>query len=89
LIVWVRYINHDLMPYLAARLNAGGHLICEQHLATTANVIGPTNPAFRLEPNQLRDSAQGLRVLEYREGEITDPDGRLTALAQLVASAAA
>jgi hypothetical protein len=87
LIVWVRYVNDALMPSLAARLARGGHLVCEQHLATAAEVVGPRSAAFRLEPEQLRRAAAGLEVVSYREGLVVDPDGRTAALAQLVAGA--
>jgi hypothetical protein len=35
----------------------------------------------------LRDVAAGLDIVAYREGIVTDPDGRPAALAQLVARA--
>jgi SAM-dependent methyltransferase len=85
LIVWVRYVNHALLPPLAARLAPGGHLLCEQHLASAADVVGPKNPAFRYEPEQLRHEASGVCVVHYREGLVVDPDGRTAALAQLIA----
>ncbi len=88
LIVWVRYVNHALLPHLAARLRPGGHLICEQHLATPAEVVGPRSAAFRLQPEQLLCSAASLSVVHYREGFVVDPDGRTAALAQLVAKTA-
>jgi SAM-dependent methyltransferase len=84
-IVWVRYVNRQLMPSLLRRLRAGGYLLCEQHLTTTADVVGPKSPEFRLEPGELRASAVALDVLFYREGLVIDPDGRTAALAQLVA----
>jgi tellurite methyltransferase len=87
-IVWVRFVNHALLPRLAARLAPGGHLLCEQHLVSSAEVAGPRNPAFRYEPEQLRRSAAGLRVVHYREGLVVDPDGRTVALAQLIARSA-
>jgi tellurite methyltransferase len=87
LIVWIRYVNRTLPPKLGARLARGGVLLCEQHLATDAAVVGPANPGFRLAPNELRQMARGLEVLEYREGIVEDPDGRPAALAQLVARA--
>jgi SAM-dependent methyltransferase len=87
LIVWVRYVNRSLMPHAIACLKPGGHLVCEQHLVTAADVVGPTTPAFRLAANELEESVAGLTVLFYREGEIVDPDGRRAALAQLVAAA--
>lgn len=87
LIVWVRYIQRALLPHLLERLAPGGVLLCEQHLATTAEVAGPRSAAFRLDPGELRRGAHGLTVLHDYEGPITDPDGRTVMLAQLVASA--
>ncbi len=84
LIVWVRYIHDTLMPSLIARLNPGGTLLCEQHLATTAQVAGPTSAAFRLAPGALERSAKGLAILHSYEGFVIDPDGRSVALAQLI-----
>jgi SAM-dependent methyltransferase len=84
LIVWVRYVHPGLMPHLLARLAGGGILLCEQHLATTAEVAGPTSPAFRLAPGELVRSAPELDVLYAYEGLLSDPDGRTVSLAQLV-----
>jgi SAM-dependent methyltransferase len=86
LIVWVRYVHRDLMPHLIARLGDGGTLLCEQHLATTAQVAGPTSAAFRLAPGELARSARDLHVLHSYEGGLVDPDGRTVALAQLLAT---
>ena len=86
LIVMVRYVNLPLVVSLAARLGPTGILISEQHLRTNEDVIGPRNPAYRLAPNELLDTVPDLRVHYYREGIVTDPDGRRAALAQLVAS---
>jgi tellurite methyltransferase len=85
LIVWVRYINAALMPHLLRRLRENGHLLCEQHLVTTEAVVGPQNPAYRMQANELLRSAADLQVLHYFEGLVVDPDGRAAALAQLVA----
>ena len=84
LIVMVRYVNMPLIPALIARLGDGGYLVCEQHLKTTRDVVGPKTPAFRLRPNELLAAAEDLRVLFYREGVVRDPDGRPAALAQLI-----
>jgi SAM-dependent methyltransferase len=85
LIVWVRCVNAELMPHLIRRLAPDGHLLCEQHLATTADVVGPRSPEFRLQPNELLRSAAPLLVVHYSEGIVVDPDGRRAALAQMVA----
>lgn len=85
LIVVVRYVNLALLAQLAGRLAAGGYLVSEQHLRTNRKVIGPRNPAYRLRANALLGAVPSLRVIAYREGLVTDPDGRCAALAQLVA----
>ncbi|HEY3515982.1 MAG TPA: methyltransferase domain-containing protein [Gammaproteobacteria bacterium] len=84
LIVWARYVHRTLMPHLVARLDLGGSLVCEQHLATDARVAGPTSAGFRLAPGELRASAQGLRIDHSYEGLAVDPDGRSVALTQLI-----
>ena len=86
LIVVVRYVNLPLLASLADRLAPTGVLLSEQHLQTVEDVIGPRNPAYRLAPNELLDTVRELRVHYYREGIVTDPDGRRAALTQLVAS---
>ena len=85
LIVMVRYVNMPLIPVLAQRLGDGGCFVCEQHLKTSRDVVGPKNPAYRLAPNEMLAAAGDLRVLFYREGIVEDPDGRAAALAQLIA----
>jgi SAM-dependent methyltransferase len=85
LVVWVRYVNHGLVAQVVSRLGPGGHLVCEQHLRSAADVVGPQNPAFRLRPGELLEWAKGLEVLHYFEGEVRDPDGRASALAQVIA----
>lgn len=85
LIVMVRYTNRGLIPRLLALLDDGGHFICEEHLETDADVIGPSDPAFRVSPNELSKLASGLEILHYSEGLVEDPDGRTAALARLVA----
>jgi tellurite methyltransferase len=86
LIVMVRYVNQPLIEPLIERLADGGVFLSEQHLATDLDVVGPRSESYRLAPNALLDAARGLRVHFYREGIVTDPDGRRAALAQIVAS---
>lgn len=89
LILVVRYVHRGLLPSLMRRLVPGGVLIVEEHLDWPEPVIGPSTPAFRMRPNELLRLAldasnQGDEVRYYREGLVTDPDGRAAALAQLV-----
>jgi hypothetical protein len=91
LIVLARYVNAGIYPSLVERLSCGGILLCEQHIVSSEDVIGPKNAAYRLEENDLLRALadQGdpeRRVLYYREGLVTDPDGRHAALAQIVLS---
>lgn len=84
LIVMVRYVNMALIPQLIDRLSEGGMFLCEQHLVSGLDVVGPSNPAYRLESNELLRAARDLKILFYREGVIEDPDGRRASLAQLI-----
>lgn len=86
-IVDIRYVNMPLLGSLLPKLAPGGVLIVEQHLAYDGpqDVVGPSNPAFRVAVGQLRELAQTLCILRLEEGVFTDPDGRAAALARLAA----
>ena len=90
LVVLVRFVKPSLLPQLFARLAPGGVLLCEEHVESTADVIGPRTAQYRLRENELlrdvqRAGGEDCRILYYREGLVTDPDGRLAALAQVIA----
>jgi SAM-dependent methyltransferase len=85
LILVIRYVNLPLLQELVEQLTPGGWLICEQHLVSDVEVIGPTNPAYRVAPGALAAAAQDLDIQWVEEGVVTEPDGRLAALSQLVA----
>ena len=85
LIVMVRYTSAALISRLLPLLSDGGCFVCEEHLVTDADVIGPTDPAFRVAPDELLQLTSELNVLFYSEGIVEDPDGRRAALARLVA----
>ena len=84
LIIVIRYLNRSLLPLLPERLRPGGLLVCEVHLATDVDVIGPTSQAFRAAPGELAGLLTGLQVLASEETVTEDPDGRPVALARLV-----
>jgi SAM-dependent methyltransferase len=86
LIVMTRYVNQPLIKSLIEKLERGGVFISEQHLNTDLAVVGPRSEAFRVAPGELLTAARALRIHYYREGIVTDPDGRKVALAQIVAS---
>jgi SAM-dependent methyltransferase len=85
LVLMMRYTNLPLMADLKPTLKTGAYLIVELHLQSDADVIGPRNPKFRVAPGALREAADGLEIVEYREGIVDEPDGRRAALAQLIA----
>ena len=85
LVVVARYVNRHLTDALTGSLRHGGYLLYEQHLLSEQDVAGPSSRNFRLRPNELLEMFGALRVLYYRESLMTDPDGRTTALAQLIA----
>ncbi len=81
----IRYTDLRLAGAIPLALKPGGYLIAEMHLRTHLQVAGPQNPRFRVTPGELRESGAELELLHYREGLVTDPDGRAVALAQMVA----
>ncbi len=85
LILVIRFVNLPLLAQLAEHLAPGGWLICENHMATDEEVIGPANPAFRVAPGALAAAVPGLDIQLSEEGVFTEPDGRLAALARVVA----
>lgn len=85
LILVVRYTNLPLIARLVPLLRSGGYLVVEEHLQSDAEVIGPRNPKFRVAPGALRNLAESLEVVHDYEGHVDEPDGRVAALAQLVA----
>lgn len=86
LIVIVRYVNTPLIRELCKRLAPGGALVCEEHLVSSQDVIGPSTRAYRVGRGELLAAAQSLDVRFYREGLLLDPDGRRVSLAQMIAT---
>lgn len=80
----VRYSDLTLIENLTTALKSGGYLVIEKHLITSDDVVGPRNPRFRVESGALERACEGLEILLYREGIVTDPDGRRAALAQAI-----
>lgn len=85
LIVVARYVNRLLLPSLPGALKPGGALLYEHHIRSEEAVDGPKDPDFRLAPGELRSRFEMLDIQFYHEGLVRDPDGRLMALAQMVA----
>jgi SAM-dependent methyltransferase len=67
LIVVSYFLDRDLMPALAAALRPGGRLFYQTFTREQGFGPGPSNPAFRLAPNELLRTFEDLRVRYYRE----------------------
>jgi rhodanese-related sulfurtransferase len=76
LVLVVHYLHRPLFPALLASVKPGGLLVYETFTVEQAKRGKPTNPAFLLEPGELRRAVAPLTVLREREGEY---DGRCVA----------
>ncbi|MBY5922923.1 class I SAM-dependent methyltransferase [Ferrimonas balearica] len=76
------YLHRPLLPDLALALRPGGILIYETFTTDNRAFGRPNNPAFLLEPNELKSAFASLETIHYREGIWRNPD---RATAQLIA----
>ena len=75
-LVVVHYLHRPLFPALTAAVRPGGVLVYETFTAAQAARGKPTNPAFLLQPGELRGLVAPFDVLVEREGEY---DGKMLA----------
>jgi 2-polyprenyl-3-methyl-5-hydroxy-6-metoxy-1,4-benzoquinol methylase len=73
-IVAVHYLHRPLFPHLIAALRPGGLLVYETFTQAQVRRGKPKNPAFLLEPGELRALTAGLAILAWREGEFGGRD---------------
>ena len=85
LIIVLWYVNLKLITQLCECLAPGGFLLCEEHLRSEQEVIGPGNPEFRVAPGALRDAVSTLDLLLYEEVVEPIPEGGQVASARVVA----
>jgi SAM-dependent methyltransferase len=85
LIVVMWYVDPGLISRLCDCLAPGGCLICEEHLITDQQVIGPTSSKYRVAPGVLREAVSGLEVLLYEESIEMNAEGEQVASARVVA----
>lgn len=86
LIIVMWYVDLGLINRLCQCLAPGGYLVCQEHLVTGQEAIGPAGTDFRVAPGSLREAASGLDVLLYEESIEIVPEGGQLASARLVAS---
>ena len=85
LITVIRYVNRRLWPLLTTALGRNGWLFVEHHFTTDQDVGGPTDPAFRLRPQELLQAFGMLRVIHFEEVIEIDRDGGRYALQRIAA----
>ena len=85
LIIVMWYVNLALIEQLCHCLAPGGYLICEEHMITAQEVIGPANSYFRVAPGALRDAVSGLDILLYEESVEATAEGGKVSSARVVA----
>ena len=85
LIVVMWYVNLALVTRLCDCLLPGGYLLCEEHLITDQDVIGPTSSNYRVASGALREAVSGLEVLLYEESIEETSGGEQVASARVVA----
>lgn len=86
LITMIRYLNRAKWTPAVSALRPDGWLLMVQHFRTRREVLGPTDPAFRLEPGELLRAFSALRVVSYSETIERSPESdRPSASASLLA----
>jgi len=66
-IVVSHFLDRALAPHLVAALRPGGLLFYQTFIAAAVDASGPSNPLYRLGPNELLEMFRPLRILVYRE----------------------
>jgi hypothetical protein len=82
LIVDFLYLQRDLFPRIREGVRPGGVFVGAIHLTGDAPGETPHNPAFLLEPGELRAEFAGWKILFYSEGSAP---GRLRRTARILA----
>ena len=73
-VVVTNYLWRPLWPTILGSLRPGGVLIYETFSAGNETVGKPSNPNFLLRTGELLEVCQGLRVVAFEEGFVSDPD---------------
>jgi tellurite methyltransferase len=68
------YLQRDLWPRLRAGVRPGGTLVAAIHLMDDDPKAQPSNPAFLLQPGELRAEFHGWEIAHYHETQLLDDD---------------
>jgi SAM-dependent methyltransferase len=72
-VVVTNYLWRKLLPTIVHSVDSGGVLIYETFAVGNATVGKPSNPQFLLRTGELLAAAQGLRVVAFEDGFLSDP----------------
>lgn len=78
------YLQRDLFSPIRAGLKSGGYVVAAIHLNDGKQDAKPANPAFLLEPGELKQLFADWEITYYREGE-SDEGGHHHDTAYLIA----
>jgi tellurite methyltransferase len=67
------YLQRSLFPQIMKTLKPGGMVIYETYTAEQAQCGRPTNPDYLLQPNELLEAFQRLRIRVYRDLVVEGP----------------
>jgi len=73
-VIVTHYLWRDLLPTLIASLSPGGVLVYETFAAGNETVGKPSRPDFLLQPGELLNLCDGLRVVAYENGFLEAPE---------------
>jgi len=73
-VVVTNYLWRPLFPSLLEALAPGGVLLCETFAAGNETVGRPSRPDFLLARGELLQLAQGLRIVAFEDGFLTQPE---------------
>jgi tellurite methyltransferase len=80
------YLQRNLLPQIANALRVGGMVIYETFSQEQAQYGHPTNPAYLLQPNELLEAFQGLRIRVYRDLVVEGPQAVVSLIAEKISS---
>lgn len=82
-VVVTNYLWRALLPRIVESVAPGGLLLYETFAQGNETVGRPANPAFLLVPGELLRTCQGLHVVAYEDGYLTDPERFVQRIAAL------
>jgi SAM-dependent methyltransferase len=68
------YLQRDLFAQIRAGVRAGGAVVAAIHLMDVDAEVQTMNPAFLLQPSELRAEFSGWQIEHYHETQLTDDD---------------